>query len=109
MRRHEEQITDAARRIVSERPAELFTAFCREILLFPDDLEVEFARFEIRFRSGRGFNVTVSPYRDLFVVSVGEPGSCDVRVSGDEQYLRALDLSLQHFRGSSVSAPCSRE
>lgn len=109
MRLHEEQITGAAQRIVSERPAELFTAFCREILMFPDDVEVEFARFEIRFRSVHGFNVTVSPYRDLFVVSVGEPGSCDVRVSGDEQYLQALDLSLQHFLGSGVPAPCCRE
>ena len=109
MRLHEEQIADAARRIVSERPAELFTALCREILMFPGEVKVEFARFEIRFRSDRGFNVTVSPYRDLFVVSIGEPGSCDVRVSGDEQYLRALDLSLQHFLESGVPAPCSRE
>jgi hypothetical protein len=106
---HEEQIADAARRIVSDRPAELFTAFCREILMFPERVEVEFARFELRFSSGQGFNVIVSPYRDLFVVSVGEPGSCDIRVAEDEQYIRALDLTLQHFLGSVVSESCARK
>jgi hypothetical protein len=76
---------------------DLFTRFCREVLLFSEDIAMELTPFEIRFTASTGFRVQVSPYRDLFRVSIDSPNPCDFRVSAPEGYIAALDLSLKSF------------
>ena len=68
---------------------------------FSDRFEIEVAPFEVTLRDpGAGFCVVVSPLRDLFLVSIGESRSFDVRVSSDESFLSALDLALERYLAS---------
>lgn len=83
--------------IAREKTRELFFRFCNEIIRFSDRINIEVALFEVRFSGPGNFNVTVSSYRELFLVSVGKVGSCDVRVSSEAGFLSALDLSLHHY------------
>lgn len=75
----------------------LYESFCRQVALFSPLVEVEAARFETRFTSSAGMRVVVAPYHDIFMVSVGSGSPCDIRVSAEEGYFRALDLALNHF------------
>jgi hypothetical protein len=84
-------------RIVQEEPRRLFRTFVDEIVRFPGHVTVETTPFEVRFAGDGRFNVTVSPYRELFLVSVGSTTPCSLRVSTEESLFAALDLSLQHF------------
>jgi hypothetical protein len=84
-------------RIVGEEPRRLFRALIGEIARFPGRVKVETTPFEVRFSGDGGFHVTVSPYRELFLVSVGSSAPCSFRVSTEESFLAAVDLSLQHF------------
>ncbi len=91
------QVTAIAGRIVPHQVKELFIAYCREVALFSDRIVVEADPFEVRFSGPEGFRTAVSPYRDLFLVSVGSNYSCDIRVDSQEAYFSALDLALHHF------------
>jgi hypothetical protein len=86
-----------AERIVMEEPRRLFRALIAEIVRFPGRVTVETTPFEVRFSGDGGFHITVSPYRELFLVSVGSATPCSLRVSTEEGFLAAVDLSLQHF------------
>jgi hypothetical protein len=90
-------VRNVSRRLISERVRELFVRLCGEIGRFSPEIELEVAAFEIRMFGTGGFRVVVSPYRDLFVTAIGPPGACDIRVSSEEGFIRALDLSLEHF------------
>lgn len=83
--------------ITREKTRELFFRFCNEIIRFSDRITIEAALFEVRFSGPGNFSVTVSSYRELFLVSIGKVGSCDVRVSAEAGFLSALDLSLHHY------------
>jgi hypothetical protein len=84
---------------IGPRPARrLFIRFCHEVSRLSNRMEIEHGPFEVSFREpGAGFCVAVSPHRDLFVVSLGENRSFDVRVSSEESFLSALDLVLERF------------
>jgi len=75
----------------------LYESFCAQVARFSPLVEVEAARFETRFTSTAGMRIVVAPYHDIFMVSVGSGSPCDIRVSGEEGYFRALDLALNHF------------
>ncbi len=75
----------------------LYNSFCEQLVRFSLQVQVEAARFETRFTSPGGMLVILTPYQDIFMVSVGTGSPCDIRVSGEEGYFRALDLALNHF------------
>jgi len=76
---------------------ELFGRFCRQVPNFCGELTVETTRFEIRYTGEGGFSMTVTPYRDLFVVALGNTPSIQLRVFSRDGFIRALDLALSHF------------
>ncbi len=93
----------AGERIGPRSTRRLFIRFCREVSRFSDRFEIEVAPFEVTLRDpGAGFCVVVSPLRDLFIVSIGESRSFDVRVSSDESFLSALDLALERHLASAA-------
>jgi len=87
---------------IGPRPTRrLFIRFCRAVSRLSDRFEMEVAPFEVTFREpGAGFCVAVSPLRDLFLVSIGESRSFDVRVSSDESFVSALDLTVERYLAS---------
>ncbi len=90
-------IEDISGRIANAAIKELFVKYCREVLLFSEDISPELTPFEIRFNGPSGFRAVVSPYRELFRVSIGAAGACDIRVSAKGGLISALDMSLNHF------------
>ena len=93
------------KRIGARSTRRLFVRFCREVSRFSDRFEIEVAPFEVTLREpGAGFCVVVSPLRDLFLVSIGESRSFDVRVSSDESFVSALDLALERYLASASKA-----
>lgn len=91
------RLTDFAGKIVRPHVRELFIKLCREVLLFSKKITVEIAPFEIRFSDDNGFYIAVSPYREIFLVSIGSTCPCDIRVSDANGYFSALDISLNHY------------
>jgi hypothetical protein len=93
------------KRIGSRSTRRLFIRFCREVSRFSDRFAIEVAPFEVTLREPcTGFCVAVSPLRDLFLVSIGESRSFDVRVSSDESFMSALDLALERYLVSASKA-----
>ncbi len=84
-------------RIIREEPRKLFRLLLEEILRFPGPVRIEATPFEARCAGNGGFSVTVTPYRELFLVSVGEDTPCTLRIQSERDYYSAIDLSLQHF------------
>lgn len=82
-------------RIVEPGIRRLYESFCRSIIGISSEISVEAAVFETRFTGPGGMLVEAVPYRELFLVSAGRDTPCQVRVTGEEAFLRALDLSLQ--------------
>jgi len=100
MRRAEEQLEQAAGlsgRIIRDEPRRLFRLLLEEILRFPGPVTIETTPFEARCGGGGGFGVTITPYRELFLVSVGDNTPCTLRITSERDYYSAIDLSLQHF------------
>lgn len=95
---------------IGPRPTRrLFVRFCHEVSCLSDRFDVEVEPFEVTLRErGSGFCVIVSPLRDLFLVSIGEGRSFDVRVSSDESFVSALDLAVERYLAfSSKAAPAA--
>jgi hypothetical protein len=93
------------KRIGPRRTRRLFVRFCREASRLSDRFEIEIAPFEATLREpGSGFCIVVSPLRDLFLVSIGESRSFDVRVSSDESFVSALDLTLDRYLAAASKA-----
>ncbi len=89
------------KRIGPRATRRLFVRFCREVSRFSDRFEIEVSPFDVTLREqGDGFCVVVSPLRDLFLVSIGESRSFDVRVSSNESFVSALDLALERYLAS---------
>ena len=83
----------------------LFVRFCHEVAMFPDGSEIEIAPFDLKLRNRMsGFCVTVSPMRELFLVSIGENRSFDVRVSSVESFMFALDVTLAGYLAAASKA-----
>ena len=100
MRRAEgalEQALGLSERIIMEEPRKHFRLLLEEILRFPGPVRIETTPFEARCAGNGGFNVTVTPYRELFLVSVGEDTPCTLRIQSERDYYPAIDLALQHF------------
>ena len=94
------------KRIEPRRTRRLFVVFCREVSRLSGRFEIDVAPFEVTLREpDSGFCVVVTPLRDLFLVSIGESRSVDVRVSSVESFLSALDLVLERYL--TVSAPAA--
>jgi len=76
----------------------LFVRFCHEVARFSDEFEIEAAPFDLSLReAASGFSITVSPLRELFLVSIGESRSFDIRVSSVESFVSALDCALTRY------------
>jgi hypothetical protein len=87
-----------ARRIGRGELRRLFVRFCHEVARFPGEFEIETAPFDLTLRDlASGFSVTVAPHRELFLVSIGESRSFDVRVSSTDSFVSALDLTLAGY------------
>ncbi|HMA76722.1 MAG TPA: hypothetical protein VKO43_05415 [Candidatus Krumholzibacteriaceae bacterium] len=85
-------------KIIDEGPVRyLFSDFCNEILKFSDQIAKKTTPFEITFHSGGCLLLKVSPYKDLFIVSIGDNSSIEIRVYGKDGFFRGLDLSLKHY------------
>jgi hypothetical protein len=84
-------------RIINDEPRKLFRLLLEEILRFPGPVTIEATPFEARCAGSGGFSVTVTPYRELFLVSIGEDTPCTLRIQAERDYYSAIDLSLQHF------------
>jgi hypothetical protein len=84
---------------IGPRPVRrLFVRFCHEVVRFSDTFEYETAPFDVSFRDAScGFSVAVSPLRELFLVSIGESRSLDIRVTSAESFMFALDLVLARY------------
>lgn len=92
-----------ARRIGPRELRRLFVRFCHEVARFPGAFEIETAPFDLTLReAASGFSVTVSPLRDLFLVSIGEGRSFDIRVSSADGFESALDLTLAGYLTSAA-------
>ncbi|MFO7914353.1 MAG: hypothetical protein R6U43_01515 [Candidatus Krumholzibacteriales bacterium] len=74
----------------------LFYNFCRETMNLSPEVTHDAGLFDVRFRNGRGLDIKVSVYRELFIVSPGG-GVVDIRVTGREGLIKAVDISLSHF------------
>lgn len=92
-----EQAESLSERIIPEEPRRLFRLLLQEISRFPGPVTVETTPFEARCAGRGGFSVTITPYRELFLVSVGEKTPCTLRITSERDYYSAVDLSLQHF------------
>lgn len=97
-------LAQMAERLADESVRDLFRRFCREIELFSDRVVIDITPFVVRFSDPVGFRVDVSPYRDLFRVSIDSSNPCDIRVSGEEGYIAALDLALKSFLDAGARA-----
>ena len=100
MHRADERLEQAAGlsgRIVRDEPRRFFRLLLEEIARFPGPVKIEASAFEARCASRGGFRVTLTPYRELFLVSVGEKTPCTIRIASKLDYYSAIDLSLQHF------------
>jgi hypothetical protein len=75
----------------------LYGMLCDEIEAFSPGVAVECAPFETRFTTGDGMYIRISPYRELFLVSIGAESPVEIRVSDEEGFLKALDLALESF------------
>ena len=84
-------------RLIDKGLQGFFRAFCGDVARFPGGVMIETTPFEARFYSGNGFKLSISPYRELFLVSIGEQTPCSLRVGSEEDLYAALDLALQHF------------
>lgn len=92
-----EQAVGLSGRIIRDEPRRLFRLLLEGILRFPGPVTIETTPFEVRCGGGGGFSVTITPYRELFLVSVGDNTPCTLRITSERDYYSAIDLSLQHF------------
>lgn len=97
---HEAAASLGGGRIRIEGVRDLYDSFCGQLTLLSPDIEIETAPFETRFSAPGGMYVSLTPYSEIFLVSIGKDSPFDIRVSGDEGYYRALDLALNHFLAS---------
>lgn len=94
-----------ARRIGARGPRRLFARFCLEISRLSDTIVAEESAFELIFRDSGDFCVVVSPLRELFLVSLGEDRSSDIRVASPESFVFALDSALRRHLVSRAAVP----
>jgi len=75
----------------------LFHNYCSEVMKFSDGISADVTLFEARFTGECGMRITVSVYRELFIVSAGKDSSVDIRVTDHRGLIKALDISVTHF------------
>ena len=97
-----------SRRLSRPDTRRLFARFCHEVVHFSDDIVMESSAFELTLRGPNGFAVVLSPLRDLFLVSIGENRSFDMRVASIDDFVSALDLALNVYLAaqSKSDSPC---
>ena len=92
-------------RIGSRGVRRLFVRFCHEIERFSDGFEIEAGPFDLSLRdAASGFAVVVSPLREIFLVSIGEGRSCDLRVSSVDGFVTALDCAVTRYLAAASKA-----
>jgi hypothetical protein len=89
-------------RIADEGIRRFYSILCEEIIRFSRSVTVESAPFDTRFATSSGMYVRVTPYRELFLVSVGCESPVEIRVSDEEGLLRALDIALECYLSASA-------
>ncbi|MBN2183925.1 MAG: hypothetical protein JW746_01205 [Candidatus Krumholzibacteriota bacterium] len=100
MRSYSSRIREAAGNGTRIRPVkirDLYDTLCDHLICFSSGVEVEAALFETRFTGPGGIAIILSPYSEIFTVSIGGSSRCDVRVNDEQSYFRALDLSIKHL------------
>ncbi|MBN1164045.1 MAG: hypothetical protein JXB45_05680 [Candidatus Krumholzibacteriota bacterium] len=84
-------------RILPPEVRDLYRRLCIQLVALSRSIKVEAAPFETRFQGPGNMYVSISPYREKFLVSVGRETPCQIRVSSREGFFRALDMSLEHY------------
>ena len=100
MRSYSSRIKEAAGNGTRIKPAkirDMYNTLCDHLICFSSGVEVEAALFETRFSGPGGIRITLSPYSEIFTVSIGRSSICDIRVNDEQSYFRALDLSINHL------------
>ncbi len=109
MRSYKSRIKEAAKngsRIKPVKIRDLYDTLCDHLICFSGQIEVESALFETRFSGPGGIEIVLSPYSEIFTVSVGGSTKCDVRVKDEHSYFRALDLSIKHMLTCTAQVSC---
>ncbi len=83
--------------IRDEKKRFLFIRFIEGVTSLSGNMRVEFTRFSIRFAQPEGIRMGISPYRDLFLVTVGERIKHEMRVSDRDGFLIAMDMVVRNF------------
>jgi len=91
-----DNVLDFARVISKLSTRKIFVLFCKEVLRF-SRVSMEMDSFDLRFIGDNGFELKVSPYRELFVISLGERDYITLRVSTFKDYLKAMDIALHSY------------
>jgi hypothetical protein len=86
-----------ARRVDSFALRRLLVRYCHEVMHFSEDITMEAAPFELTLRDPKGFSVAVTPFRELFLVSIGDRRALDIRVTSVDGFISALELALNSF------------
>ncbi|MBN2071708.1 MAG: hypothetical protein JW814_09655 [Candidatus Krumholzibacteriota bacterium] len=100
MQSYNSRIREAAGNGARIKPAkirDLYNTICDYLIRSSPSIEVEAALFETRFSGPGGMMIVLSPYSEIFTVSVGESPKCEIRVSDEQSFFQALDLSISHF------------
>ncbi|OQX84658.1 MAG: hypothetical protein B6D63_04025 [Candidatus Latescibacteria bacterium 4484_7] len=101
---HDKDIIDSSRVISNISLRRLFEKFCNEVSSFSEGIGLRANAFELVFSDDENlFEMTVTPYRDLFKVSFGGRRSHEIRVSSLDDFFIALDTALHYFLSSKES------
>jgi hypothetical protein len=94
-----------ARRIGRADVRRLFARFCHEVARLSDGITLEMTSFDLTLREPCGFSISVTPLKELFLVSIGENRALDIRVSSVDGFASALDLAVNSYLGFQSKIP----
>jgi hypothetical protein len=103
-----DEAIDNGSRIVDGPVRKLYDLFCGKLLEMSGSIVVQATTFETRFTHPGGMYVSVSPYRELFMVSVGIETPCQIRITDESGFLRALDMAIECCLSSLARAGADR-
>lgn len=102
------EVLAVSRRITSPLVRRLFARFCDEIRHLSDDMSMEVSAFEVSFKDRSGYSVSISPLREIFIVSLGNERFSDIRVASMESFYAALDSVVYCYLSTSAHSSFAR-
>ena len=94
---HNEQVIDSSRAISNIVLRNLFIKMCNEVTDFSEGVRLRVTPFDLVFSDSNLFEMTITPYRNLFKISFGERHLHEIRVASLEDFFTALDMALHYF------------